>query len=210
MSKIKCRNCTKLFKTKPCLIKNGRRKYCNKKCYSEALSIINKEIGKIPPHPKGKDHPRFQNAISIYTCSQCKTKFKRFKSQSPKFCSYKCYWKSKEDWWKIKENREKQISLILKGLLKRPTSLEKRMIQIIKKHNLPYKYVGDGSFLIGWKNPDFINTNGKKVAIEVANEFHHSKTYPRERKNYFKEYGWKAIVFHGDKLIEKNVLKILS
>lgn len=113
--------------------------------------------------------------------------------------------------WKDKEYREKVTKNSLKALFnKRPTSLEKQMIDIINKNNLSYKYTGDGSFLIGYKNPDFINTNGEKICIEVANTFHHKKDYPIKRKEYFKRFGWKCIVFLMNNLYEKKVLEQIA
>ena len=109
-----------------------------------------------------------------------------------------------------KERYEMQVKAILKGLMKRPTSLEKQMIDIIKRNNLPYKYTGDGSFLVGHKNPDFVNINGEKKLIEVANLQHHDKNYPKERSNYFKKWGWKSYIFHTKKLNEEIILKILK
>ena len=107
------------------------------------------------------------------------------------------------------EQKEKRIKASLKGLFKRPTSLEKQMIEIINKHNLPYKYTGDGSFLIGYKNPDFVNINGEKICIEVANTFHHKEDYPEKRKEHFAKYGWECIVFRTNKLEENEVLKMV-
>jgi very-short-patch-repair endonuclease len=112
--------------------------------------------------------------------------------------------------WQNKEYREKTIRNQLKGLFKRPTSLEMQMIQIIKKHNLPYRYVGNGSFLIGFKNPDFVNVNGQKICIEVANTFHHNNDYAKNRMEYFKKWGWKCIVFRTNKLEEQNIKTILE
>lgn len=108
-----------------------------------------------------------------------------------------------------KENREKQVKAILKGLMKRPTSLEKRMIQIIENHKLPYKYVGDGSFLIGYKNPDFINTNGEKKLIEVGNIFHHQGNYIKDRGNHFAKYGWESYIFITNDLNEDEIISVL-
>jgi len=52
---------------------------------------------------------------------------------------------------------------IKKSLRRRiPSSLEKKFQEIINKYNLPYKFVGDGSFIIKTYNPDFINTNGER------------------------------------------------
>lgn len=112
--------------------------------------------------------------------------------------------------WQTNEYREKTIEAILKGSLKRPTSLEKDMMKIIDKHNLPYKYVGDGSFLIGYKNPDFININGEKKLIEVGNVYHHQGNYKQHREAHFKKYGWKSYFFIGQKLNEDQIINILK
>lgn len=100
--------------------------------------------------------------------------------------------------WQTKEYREKVIRNSLKALRKRPTSIEKEMIEIIQRHNLPYKYTGDGSFILGRKNPDFVNVNGEKIIIEVANSFHHPKDYEQKRRDYFANYGWKTLVFNAN------------
>lgn len=103
--------------------------------------------------------------------------------------------------WQKPELRERRIQNTLKVLLKRPTSLEQRLIKFFAGHNLPFKYVGDGSFLIGFKNPDFINTNGRKIAIEVSNAFFHKNKphWAEQRKAHFAKYGWDCIVLETDK-----------
>jgi len=109
--------------------------------------------------------------------------------------------------WKNDEYREKTIKAQLKGLFKRPTSFEKQMSQIIQKNDLPYKYVGDGSFLIGYKNPDFINVNGKKICIEVYHpyfkirDFGSCENYEKLRSEHFVKYGWETIFI---KIINKQ------
>jgi len=108
--------------------------------------------------------------------------------------------------WQKPDYRNKVITAQLKGLFKRPTSLEKQMINIIRRNNLPYRYTGDGDVLIGYKNPDFVNTEGEKICVEVANTYHHTEEYPAERIAHFKKYGWKCIVFRTDKLNEDLVL----
>lgn len=95
---------------------------------------------------------------------------------------------------------------------KRPTSLEKKVIAIIKKNNLPYKYVGDGRFRIGRYNPDFVSVNGEKIAIEVYSPFFKNIGDRNERRwrihriKSFAEYGWSVIFFREDQLDESNVL----
>lgn len=102
--------------------------------------------------------------------------------------------------WANKEFREKQLKKILSSLLKRPTSFEKKVNQVIIANNLPYKYVGNGEFIIGYKNPDFINVNGEKICIEVYNNYHHPKDYEQIRSNYFKQYGWKTLFVSEDEI----------
>lgn len=103
--------------------------------------------------------------------------------------------------WQNPIYREKVIKNSLKALFKRPTSLEKEFIVFVKEHNLPYKYVGDGSFLIGFKNPDFIDTNGKKICIELRPKImcqFWNKCSPEEYEGkqieHYLKYGWKCIV----------------
>ncbi len=112
--------------------------------------------------------------------------------------------------WQKPEYRDKTIKAILKGLFKRPTSLEKKFIEIIEKYNLPYKYVGDGSFLIGFKNPDFVNIDGEKICIETANRFHHQGDWAEKRIEYLKRWGWKCLVVWEDELInEEKLIKMI-
>ena len=118
--------------------------------------------------------------------------------------------KYSQERWDNGQWREKQIKKIMSGWWNRPTSLEKQMIEIIERYSLPYKYVGDGSFLIGFKNPDFININSKKICVEVANIYHHDDNYETKRKKHFKNYGWECVVFRGDELREEQVLQALQ
>ena len=98
------------------------------------------------------------------------------------------------------EYREKQVSKILKGSLKRPTSYEAKIISLIKKYNLPYKYVGDGEVWIGRKNPDFLNINGEKILIEVYSAYRHPDNYEIIRTIHFSKYGFKVIFLNDNDL----------
>lgn len=168
----------------------------------------------------------------IKECIVCKKKFTsnpaRMKKKETKYCSYKCYWGSKiglklseehkekiaksgRELFSNKEYREKRMKKMFIGMENRPTSLEKQMISFIKKHNLPYKYVGDGDFWIGHKNPDFININGEKKLIEVGCEYFKKKSdgsvenYIKNRSRHFEKYGWKSYFLILDKLNESNI-----
>ena len=116
------------------------------------------------------------------------------------------------------EYKSKILKASLKGLFKkRPTSLEIQMIKIIQKYKLPYKYTGDGEVLIGFKNPDFVNTNGEKICIDVRhpkiNEVFYKiskEEYVQQRVNHFAKYGWRCIVFVTDKLNEDGIIALIK
>ena len=103
----------------------------------------------------------------------------------------------------------------LKKVLRRriPTSLEEKFEEIVNKNDLPYRFVGDGSFIIGGKNPDFINTNGQKIAIEVYARYfklRNNKTideWIEERSKMFESFGWKIIFFNEIEVNERFILE---
>ena len=66
---------------------------------------------------------------------------------------------------------------------------------------MPYKFVGNGEFIIAGKNPDFINTNGQKIAVEVYYKRHKEQfrdgvdSWKQERQELFNQYGWQIEFF---------------
>lgn len=120
---------------------------------------------------------------------------------------------SKERWKDLKF-RENTIKATLKALQKRPLKSEKELDKFLQ-HDFPkeWKYTGDGSFLIGYKNPDFININGKKICIEVYHpyfkirDFGSCENYEKQRSEHFTKYGWKTIFVKIEELNESNKLK---
>jgi anti-sigma28 factor (negative regulator of flagellin synthesis) len=103
-----------------------------------------------------------------------------------------------------------------KECLKRrtPSSLEIKMMSLIKRFKLPYAYVGNGKFWIEKYNPDFINNNGEKIAIETFCREHKQKFrgnvegWKRERIKVFNKYGWKVLFFDETDINEKIIEKI--
>jgi len=81
------------------------------------------------------------------------------------------------------------------------SSLEEKFELIINKLELPYKFVGNGEFIIAGKNPDFINTNGQKIAVEVYYKRHKEQfrdgvdSWKQERQELFNQYGWQIEFF---------------
>jgi hypothetical protein len=98
----------------------------------------------------------------------------------------------------------------LKGLIKSPNKPEQKLINIINRNNLPYKYVGNGEIIIGFKNPDFLNINGEKKIIEVFGDYWHNnyktKWHQTEEgcKKYYSKYGLSTLVIWEHELDDEN------
>ena len=109
--------------------------------------------------------------------------------------------------WSNMESRGRRIANILRAVSRRPTKPENRVMAIIKNYKLPFKYTGDGSFIVAGLNPDFVNCNGEKIAIEVFGDFwHNEKAHGQParteqgRKRIFGEYGWDLVVLWESKM----------
>jgi len=125
---------------------------------------------------------------------------------------------TKETREKMSQSAKKTLTkaLIKKRLARRiPTSFELKFENIVRKNKLPYRFVGNGSFIIERYNPDFVNTNGKKIAIEVYASYHKKKhtddieRWKKERSNVFSKYGWKVFYFDETQINEDYVLGTL-
>jgi len=110
-------------------------------------------------------------------------------------------------------HKEKTIKAQLKGLFKRPTRIEQKYIELFKIYNVSLNYCGDGSLVIGFKNPDFVEANGKKLCVEVVNKneksvkrkgrkYYSWQEYEQQRIEHFEKYGWRCIVLWEDELKE--------
>jgi len=90
--------------------------------------------------------------------------------------------------------------------------LEKRVNETIKNRSLPYKFVGDGKFFIERKNPDFINVNGEKIAVEVYCRRHKNQfrggcdEWKMDRERIFAEYGWQIIFIEDWQTEDENII----
>ncbi|MEK7179941.1 MAG: NUMOD3 domain-containing DNA-binding protein [Patescibacteria group bacterium] len=112
---------------------------------------------------------------------------------------------AKKEHWKSLEYATK----IMKGLLKKPTSYEKKISELCIENSLPFIYTGNGTFLIGTKNPDFLNKE-QKITIEVYSTYWKIKdygsceNYEKQRSEYFAKYGYKVIFIRESEIIDEN------
>ena len=143
--------------------------------------------------------------------------------------------KIKEVWKKFKgtqaeKDRNKKISQKLLGIKRNPTrqqilnslkrnsksQLEIKFESIVNQLGLPYKFVGNGEVIVARKVPDFVDSNGKKVAIEVyyrrhKNEFRGGVDHWKaERAKVFNENGWEIIYFDETQVNENTVKNVLG
>jgi len=125
--------------------------------------------------------------------------------------------------WEDAEYRNKMLDLLekknkdpvfikkrLKGLIKRPNKPEQKIIDLCKKHNFPFKYVGDGGVIIGTLNPDFIHNQGENKIIELfGRTFHDPDKSPYDiswhqqywgRMAYFSQQGYDCLIIWDDEL----------
>jgi G:T-mismatch repair DNA endonuclease (very short patch repair protein) len=124
--------------------------------------------------------------------------------------------------WQDNEYRRKYLPHILKlaieNLSKKyvKTKIEERLEQLLAKHNLPFKYVGNGKCYIGRRCPDFINRE-KKVVLELFGSFWHNpslnpKVKPEATeeatKKYYQSKGFNCIVIWDYEL--KNESAVLA
>lgn len=81
------------------------------------------------------------------------------------------------------------------------SSLEIKFENLVNDIGIPYKFVGDGEFIIARKCPDFINTNGERIAVEVyyrrhKNNFRNGlESWKADRFKLFSSEGWELIFF---------------
>lgn len=102
----------------------------------------------------------------------------------------------------------KRIRAAMKAMNIKPNKPEQRLIALIETNRLPFKYVGDGEFILGGKCPDFLNTNGKKQLIELFGTYWHPIFNVAERAEHFRSYGFNTLVIWEDELgDEAKVLK---
>lgn len=113
-----------------------------------------------------------------------------------------------KEYWAL--NKPKQIKAMMRGLkYAKPNKLEKKLIDIIEKNNLQFKYVGTGEFRLGNKSPDFLNINGKKQVIELFGNYWHgvrARETGEDRIQHFKKYGFNTLIIWENELKNEQMI----
>lgn len=110
--------------------------------------------------------------------------------------------------WCDPDIRDKLILGSISARVDKPNKLESRVIKIMEEYHLPYRYCGDGSVIVGFLKPDFVNIDGQKKLIEVfGNAYHDPKkaivkirphSLENNRKKIFHNYGFDTLVLWED------------
>lgn len=216
--KFNCKFCKKQFED----YSSAERVYCSRECF--ILNTRRKE--KICGFCGKRFHP-LTNTFGKFCSRRCsaishrdltRQIFKKWRDEHNN--GHSAQWKGGKPRCvncgkrlsKYDAKRCRKCFLGYKGMSK----LEKKVEKIIFKYGLPYKFVGNGKFMIENKCPDFVNTNGEKRAVEVYWKAHKDKFrksgvegWKRERKEIFGRYGWEVIFIEGSRINERKVVESL-
>ena len=113
-----------------------------------------------------------------------------------------------------RRNVEKMIASLRKSQKLSPNKEEQKIIEFMRKNTLAFLFVGNGSYIVDGKIPDFINKS-KRIVVEYNNRFWHCNDNPwydvtddsEERREFFEERGYKFYIIWSDEF-EKNKEKI--
>ena len=85
-----------------------------------------------------------------------------------------------------------------------PNKAEGKLISLFESNDLPFRYTGNGEVWFGNRNPDFINTNGKKQVIELLGTYWHPLFDGADRVEHYKQYGFSCLAVWEDELQDED------
>jgi len=112
-----------------------------------------------------------------------------------------------KEYWRL--HHDEQLRKMMVGEHKRPNKLEKRLIELIERNGLPFKYVGNWEFIVGGKCPDFLNTTGKKLLIELFGNYWHTvkaRETVEERVALFRKYGYETLILWEKEMDDEQLI----
>jgi len=222
---VTCLFCGKVIEVTPAGV---GKKFCSRKCKvsfrknksfeeiygKEKSAIIKTKMSqsmtghRCSEQTKQKISRANTGSKTIGYCLTCNKKFlmtpHEAKVQRKKFCSLKCYGIYLRKLWKSSETRDEMTKKLLFNTLKRPTSYEQKIIDLCHRSHLPFKYVGNRQVIICYRNPDFIEINGKKLLIEIYDSYWHPKNYEESRSKIFSKYGFKTLFLNEKDICSLN------
>ena len=114
-----------------------------------------------------------------------------------------------KEFWRL--HKEEQLKKMMVGEHKKPNKLEQRLIDLINRNGLQFRYVGNWELLVGGKCPDFVSVGDKKRLIELFGDYRHTvkaRETAEERAAHFKQFGYETlIVWEHDLRDESRILE---
>lgn len=133
-----------------------------------------------------------------------KTKEHKLHMKHPKTLEHKQHIsEGRKEIWKNLDYRNNQVKSTIKNLPNPIFPHEKQFIQICKDNNFPFIFVGHGELIIEGLVPDFIDSNGRKLIVEI--HFSKDTTYENKRKEVFSKYGYNTLFLYP-KDFENNTI----
>lgn len=75
-----------------------------------------------------------------------------------------------------------------------PNKVEAKLFELINSLcPNEWRFVGDGSLVVGTKCPDFVN-DSKNLLIELFGDYWHQGENPSDKINYFRGFGYETLV----------------
>jgi len=181
-----CPVCNRTFRTHRYSVDMGQGVCCSAECAT-----------KYRDYPSGDRHPMWNGGKVTRVCQECGHDFDVspyvIKQGKGKFCSQSCH----------------MINQRKHGVFcQTPNKIESVLINLLSLNGLPFKYVGNGEVWLGNRNPDFINTNGKKQVIELFGTYWHPIFDVADRIEHYKQYGFDCLTIWEDELSDSD--KVLT
>lgn len=106
------------------------------------------------------------------------------------------------EFWRL--HKDEQIRKMMVGAArKRPNRLEQKLIEIIRRNDLPFRYVGNWQLVLGGKCPDFLKIGGQRQLLELFGNYWHTlkaRESITQRKAHFRQFGFDTLVIWEDEL----------
>jgi G:T-mismatch repair DNA endonuclease (very short patch repair protein) len=112
-----------------------------------------------------------------------------------------------KEFWRL--HKEEQLKKMMIGEHKKPNKLELKLIELINRNGLQFRYVGNWELLVGGKCPDFVSMNDAKQLIELFGDYWHTvkaRETAEERVSHFKTFGFETLILWEHELQDEDLI----
>jgi G:T-mismatch repair DNA endonuclease (very short patch repair protein) len=121
-----------------------------------------------------------------------------------------------KEFWRL--HHDEQIKRMMVAEHKKPNRLERRLIELVDRAGLPFKYAGNWEFMVAGKCPDFLSTDGRKLFTESFGNYWHTikaRETVEERVERFREHGYETLVLwekemDNEQLVADKIRQFIS